>query len=71
MYKKLKSLSVLFVDDNMEMLKHAQEVLEIVFNRVYISSNGCEAIEIVKTYFPDVIISDFKRLLAIIISGAT
>jgi len=60
MNNKFKHLSILYVDDCSESLRHAYEILNLIFAKVFIANDGCEAIESIKIYHPDIIISDYK-----------
>jgi len=60
MNKKFNLNSILFVDDHPETSRHAKEILDLIFGKVFIAHDGCEALEIIKKYNPDIIISDFN-----------
>jgi len=60
MNKKFNFISVLFVDDHTDTSQHAKDILNLVFGKVFIAHDGCEAIDIIKVYHPNIIISDFK-----------
>jgi len=60
MNRLLNKLSVLYVDDHRESTLHAKELLSIVFEKVFVAHDGCEAVDVIKRYHPDIIISDFR-----------
>jgi len=52
--------SLLYVEDNSETRMALLEVLNLFFETVYVASDGCEAEDIIKLKYPDIIISDIK-----------
>jgi DNA-binding response OmpR family regulator len=54
----LKNLSILFVEDNMEVRESIEEVLKVMFKKVYIATNGLEGFDMYQKYSPDIILSD-------------
>lgn len=57
---RLKTLNVLFLEDNEEYAKNTIEFLEIYFNKVIHSNNIKDALAMYDEYRTDVIISDIK-----------
>ena len=57
--KKL-NLSLLYVEDEIEIRQNAVEFLEDRFSNIYEASDGKEALEIFKLHSPDIIITDIK-----------
>lgn len=52
------SNTILFVDDNEELTHFIYESLKDVFKQVFIAINGAEALQIVRSHTPDIVISD-------------
>ena len=57
--KILKTLNVLYVDDDSEACKSIGTVLEYYFNNVYIANNGFEALDIYKKKSCNVLLVDY------------
>ena len=57
---RLKTLNVLFLEDNEEFAKNTIEFLEIYFNKVIHSNNIKDAIAMYDEFRTDIIISDIK-----------
>lgn len=57
---KRKDLKILFVDDDQFALENLNELLIKAFKEVKICQSAQEALEIIKTYEPDVLISDIR-----------
>lgn len=53
-----KKYSVLIVEDNLDMNKFLQEILQEHFLHVYAAMDGCEAMEVIRNRMPDIIVSD-------------
>ncbi|AXH12258.1 response regulator transcription factor [Halarcobacter bivalviorum] len=64
--KYAKDKSVLFVEDDKDIIKETSELLELIFSKVDVAYDGQEAIEKYKDYYKhtnsyyDVVISDIK-----------
>ncbi|MFT5835988.1 MAG: two-component system response regulator VanR [Sulfurimonas sp.] len=58
--KLLKQLKVLFVEDEEIIRKKTVSSLEYIVGQVKAASNGIEALDILKTFTPDLIITDLK-----------
>ena len=58
--KYTKKLSLLYVEDDIELQQHSKELFEVLFNSVCVVSDGMEALEKYKTQSFDIIISDIK-----------
>jgi DNA-binding response OmpR family regulator len=55
----LKSLTILYAEDDLIIQKSNTRILEMFFKKVYIANDGNEALEIYQKYKPDVIILDY------------
>ncbi|MFV0482435.1 MAG: response regulator transcription factor [Campylobacteraceae bacterium] len=56
----LKKLNVLFVEDEELIRRHIVKSLEYIVGEVKEASNGVEALKILKSYEPDVVITDLE-----------
>lgn len=54
----LKNLSILFVEDSIEVRESVEKVLKIMFKKVYIATNGLEGFDMYQKYSPNIILSD-------------
>lgn len=54
----LKNLSILFVEDSIEVRESVEKVLKVMFKKVYIATNGIEGFDIYQKHSPDIILSD-------------
>lgn len=54
----VRKYSVLIVEDNLDMNKFLQEILQEHFLHVYAAMDGCEAMEVIRNRMPDIIVSD-------------
>lgn len=59
MIKNTSFLNVLIVEDDLEIQSNLSEVLNLIFNKAFIASNGVEALEIHNQNDIDIIISDY------------
>ena len=57
---KLKTMSLLYVEDEDELRATMLYTLERKFSKVYVGKNGQEGLELFKQYKPDFIITDIK-----------
>lgn len=55
---QLDQYSILVVDDNRELVDFLKDALNENFRRVLTASDGVEALEILKKYQPDIVVSD-------------
>lgn len=53
-----KSHTVLVVDDNQDLIDFLENTLKEHFKKVYTANDGIEALQKVKTYQPDIVVSD-------------
>ena len=60
---KLKDFKVLFVEDEDKIRKHIANSLAYLVQEVKESSNGIEALKVLKGFSPDIIITDLKMPL--------
>lgn len=63
MYKNLKSLNILLVEDESEIQQHYKEVLGYFFHKVYTASNGIEALKIYEKENISIIFTDYEMPL--------
>jgi len=54
----LKNLSILFVEDSIEVRESVGKILKVMFKKVYIATNGLEGFDAYQKYSPDIILSD-------------
>ena len=52
------SYTILVVDDNSDLTDFFSKALSEYFKKVLIASDGVEALQLVKSYTPDIIVSD-------------
>jgi DNA-binding NarL/FixJ family response regulator len=52
--------TLLVIEDNKQAKEHLVEILELYFKQVISFEDGCEAIEKINTFIPDIIVSDIK-----------
>jgi len=57
---KLLSMSLLIVEDNDNARKQLIDTLSLYFNNIIFAKDGCEGIEQIKDFMPDIIVSDIK-----------
>lgn len=50
--------SIVVAEDNKELLSFLKRVLQPLFKHVYAVENGCKALDIITSRFPDIIVSD-------------
>lgn len=60
MNETMLSMSLLVVEDDENTKKQLVELLKLYFSRVISAVDGCEGIEKIEEYYPDIIISDIK-----------
>ncbi len=58
--KYTQKLTLLYVEDDVELQKHTQELFNSLFNLVVVSSDGKEALEYYKKEAFDIVVSDIK-----------
>ena len=51
---------VLIVEDELESMEEMQDIMELYFGFVYSASNGCEGLELIEKYHPDIIFTDIN-----------
>ena len=57
---ELKELTVLFADDDEIFLNSTKKTLEMLFKRVFVASNGGEALSLYKEMHPNIIMLDIR-----------
>lgn len=57
---KIKDISILLVEDELELREMIFEYLQIFFSRIFVASKGDEAYEIYKYKKPDIILTDIN-----------
>jgi len=60
MPKRLKELTVLYVEDEPHVMEEITEILEIKIDKLYTAENGLEALEIYRNNDIDIIITDIQ-----------
>ena len=58
--KKLSNYTVLYAEDDIGVQKNANELLSLLFKKVYLASDGQQAYELFKEVHPDLVITDIK-----------
>lgn len=58
--KLYHDLSVLIVEDDLNARVEVIDVLELYFGFVYSAKDGCEGLELIKKFHPDVIVTDIS-----------
>lgn len=53
-----KDYSLLVVDDNQDLIDFLRDTMKVHFKQVYTAADGVEALEIVRRYQPDIVVSD-------------
>lgn len=53
-----KDYSLLVVDDNQDLIDFLRDTMKVHFKQVYTAADGVEALEIVRKYQPDIVVSD-------------
>lgn len=53
-----KDYSLLVVDDNQDLIDFLRDTMKAHFKQVYTAADGVEALEIVRKYQPDIVVSD-------------
>ena len=53
-----KDYSLLVVDDNQDLIDFLKDTMKVHFKQVYTAADGVEALEIVRRYQPDIVVSD-------------
>lgn len=56
----LKNYTILYAEDEKGIQEETNEILELLFKKVFLASNGLEAKELYKKHKPDLVISDIK-----------
>ncbi|AXH14271.1 DNA-binding response regulator [Malaciobacter mytili LMG 24559] len=59
MNNEFKNLTILYAEDNLIIQENISKILKLLFSKVYIASNGKEALELFKRYTPNIILTDF------------
>jgi len=57
---KYKNLSILIVEDDLSSAEQFKDVFKIYFDHIYLSHDGCDALDIIEKYSPNIIISDIN-----------
>jgi DNA-binding response OmpR family regulator len=57
---ELKNLTILFADDDTVFREATTKTLEMLFKKVYVASNGHEALSLYSTLFPHIIMLDIR-----------
>ncbi len=60
MNQMLLSMSLLIVEDNENSRKQLVDVLELYFKKVIIAVDGCDGVEKIEKYTPDIIVTDIR-----------
>jgi len=55
-----QNLSVLIVEDEAMAMDELKEILNIFFGYVHIAKDGCEGLELIDKFHPDIIITDIQ-----------
>ena len=58
--EKLKTLSVLFVDDERLVIDTMKDILPMLFKETYFAEDGYKGLEEYKKYLPDLVITDLS-----------
>jgi len=56
--KFYQDLSILIVEDELESMEELQYVMELYFGFVHTAVDGCEGLELIEKYHPDIVFSD-------------
>ncbi len=59
-YKRLKELTVLYVEDELDILEEIIDILNIKIGTLYTASNGQEGLDIYNRQDIDIIVSDIQ-----------
>ena len=59
-YKRLKELTILYVEDNIDIQEELFEIIKLKVGKVYVASNGKEGLDIFNQHSLDLIITDIK-----------
>lgn len=60
MSRNIKNLSVLIVEDHPESRVFLKEALGEFFNFIYVAEDGCDGLDKLKEYCPDIVLSDIN-----------
>lgn len=60
MPKRLKELTVLYIEDELSVMEEIAEILEIKVNKLFTAENGQEALEVYYNNNIDIIITDIQ-----------
>ncbi len=60
MLEQLTNYSVLYAEDDSGVRKHVSEMLELLFKKVHVASDGEEAYQLFKEHAPNIVITDIK-----------
>ena len=58
-----KQSTLLYVEDEENIIEEMVEILELDFENIYVATNGKEGLEMYKKYKPNVVISDVQMPL--------
>lgn len=58
--KELALKSVLIIEDDKETMKHLLDILRVYFKKISYAFDGCDGLEHIERFHPDIIISDIK-----------
>ncbi len=59
MNNEFKNLTILYAEDDLIIQENISKILKLLFSKVYIASNGKEALELFEKYSPNIILTDF------------
>ncbi len=59
-FKHLKSLHILYVEDDNALREHMVELLRLIFDHVCPAKNGKEGLELFRAHSPHIVITDIK-----------
>ena len=54
----MSNYSLLVVDDNQDLVDFLRDMLKDKFKQIYAAADGVEALELLRKYQPDIIVSD-------------
>ncbi|AXH09042.1 two-component system response regulator [Malaciobacter halophilus] len=60
MHNNFKNLTILYVEDDLEIQSNIKKILDLLFAEVYIANNGKEALDIFKTNYIHIVLTDYE-----------